>query len=98
MSGGSYNYAFQQMRDFADSLQCSTPERTAFKAHCYKVAEAMRAIEWVDSCDNSRGEETPAIMKCIQYQDVLKQAIVDAEATQKSLTDVITLAKEHVGS
>lgn len=81
MSGGSYDYAFGRVNDFADDLRRrveiervprideydgtvipgmdpKTVElRLAFCDHLEKVAEAMHAIEWVDSSDYGPGDE-----------------------------------------
>lgn len=76
MSGGSYNYAFNGLEYFASTMslsgQCdAAPQalRVAFRAHCYKVAEAMRAIEWNDSCDGD-ANEAAKILACIQPGDI----------------------------
>lgn len=65
MSGGSYHYAHETVRRFAEALEegktfegyetgsgtCLV--RLGFAAHLRKVAEAMQAIEWEDSADCS---------------------------------------------
>lgn len=73
MSGGSYNYAYRYVEEFADALErneridggeLSEPnglDRLAFAAHLRKVAAAMKAIEWVDSYDCSPPHDTLAI-------------------------------------
>ena len=80
MSGGSYNYAYERIALLADEIQPSTPERRAFKAHLHKVARACQDIEWVDSCDYSKGEETAAILACLQPLDVVATALADLRA------------------
>ena len=64
MSGGSYDYAYVKVEEFAYSIreegQCSAapPElRRAFAEHCHLVARAMKAVEWNDSCDGDNEEE-----------------------------------------
>lgn len=74
MSGGSMNYLFDKVKD-AD-FRLTTPERIAFQAHLALVAEALHDIEWVDSCDYGKGDETEAILKCISRE------AVDAEAAK----------------
>lgn len=76
MSGGSYNYAYQRVEDFAESLASSSPERAAFKKLLVKVARAMHDIEWVDSCDMGRGDEIPAIMECVTPSDLQEVVLV----------------------
>lgn len=61
MSGGSHNYAFRHVDEFDACSYHSTPLRAAFNVHLRKVAEAMRAVEWVDSCDCLPGQEEKAI-------------------------------------
>lgn len=66
MSGGSMDYLYRRIEDAEFDL--TTPERIAFKQHLNLVAEACKAIEWVDSCDNSEGSETEVIAKCINIK------------------------------
>jgi len=77
MSGGSYNYAYGRVNDFAFELErnlegqrledpdAMSPEardaRLRLVAHLKLVASAMHAIEWVDSCDYGPDDEIPAI-------------------------------------
>ena len=74
MSGGAYHYAHRVVLEFAESLDAgcdadgedrpTTPERLRFAAHLRLVAEAMRAIEWVDSGDGA--DEKNAIEKALR--------------------------------
>lgn len=63
MSGGSYDYLYCMVEGMADRIVQSggTPERQRFAKHLRRVARAMHAIRWVDSCDLDRGEENEAI-------------------------------------
>ena len=63
MSGGSMNYLYSHIQDA--EFELTTPQRIAFKQHLNLVAEACKAIEWVDSGDNSEGSENEFITKCI---------------------------------
>jgi hypothetical protein len=63
MSGGSMNYLYSHIQDAEFKL--TTPQRIAFKQHLNLIAEACKAIEWVDSGDNSEGSENEVIIKCI---------------------------------
>ena len=81
MSGGSYDYAYSKVQDFANSMMLfeemhgpdgepiKNPKidklREQFREHLLKVAEAMRMIEWVDSGDCSPGDEHHAIRECL---------------------------------
>lgn len=73
MSGGSYDYAYLIVEHFAERLESGRTidgrrtdsanclARLGFAAHLRKVAEAMKAIEWVDSYDASSPEDINAI-------------------------------------
>lgn len=75
MSGGSYDYAYRRVEEFADALEngvtgdgmsrptgfANSLDRLGFAAHLRKVANAMKAIEWVDSGDCSPPHDTHAI-------------------------------------
>lgn len=88
MSGGSMEYFYHKVRDL--EFNTNTPERKAFKKHLDLIADALFAIEWVDSGDYGKGEENEPILKCIGRQDVLdtlieegKQLIQDLERFAK---------------
>ena len=63
MSGGHYNYFYSKLHEFASwqSGQKSCPYRDAFRDLLTKCATAAHAIEWVDSCDYSEGDEIEPI-------------------------------------
>ena len=92
MSGGSMDYLYLKVADAW--FKENTPERKAFRTHLGKVAEALRAIEWVDSYDTSPGSEVEAIMACISRADVLAEAVDDA---QRVLTDLEAAIKKAQG-
>lgn len=90
MSGGSYDYAYVRVQDMAESLsgKDSNPRRRAFAKLLLKVSHAMKAIEWVDSCDWSAGDENGPIDECLKRADVfeaerenLEQAVESAKRT-----------------
>lgn len=88
MSGGSYDYAYSKLNDFADSLQLTTPLRKAFKTHLLKVSNACHDIEWVDSCDWSPGDEDEAIRATLGEHAntlVLIEVIADAKRIMAEL-------------
>lgn len=60
MSGGSYDYLYCKVEEMADRIG-NTPERQRFAKHLRRVAKAMHAIEWVDSCDWGKGDENAPI-------------------------------------
>lgn len=67
MSGGSMNYLYRRIEDV--EFELTTPQRITFKQHLNLVAEACKAVEWVDSGDNSEGSENEFITKCINNLD-----------------------------
>ena len=68
MSGGSMDYLYRKIQDA--EFELNTSERIAFKQHLQLVAEACKAIEWVDSGDNSEGSEIEAIVDCINNLNI----------------------------
>lgn len=66
VSGGSWDYFYCRLEEVADRL-IEEPgiERKAFGRHLRKCAAALKAIEWVDSCDSSSPHDTDAIRKAI---------------------------------
>jgi hypothetical protein len=62
MSGGSWDYVCWKFQEVGDRL-CSEkdPLRRALGKKVNALAEVMKAIEWVDSCDSSHPEDTDAI-------------------------------------
>ncbi len=75
MSGGSYDYAYRRLEEFADDLReegacdCASPElRNLFREHVRLVAKAMKAIEWNDSCDGDDWERK-LILECLRLTE-----------------------------
>lgn len=64
MSGGSMDYLYSRVR-YAE-FTTETPERKAFAEHLQLVADALRAIEWVDSGDWGPGDENEPIRACLR--------------------------------
>lgn len=62
MSGGSWNYVYAQVQDVVDRLLHETKaNRRALGRMLEKVPDALKDIEWVDSCDYGKGDEDEAI-------------------------------------
>ena len=91
MSGGSYEYAYQRVRSMADDLrrQDTNPLRAAFANHLQIVADAMYAVEWVDSGDKGPGDENAAIRACLSPGAELESAIKMAEAAMVTLSGAL---------
>lgn len=88
MSGGSYNYAYCRVEDFAASLRHTSshiPARMAFATLLDKVAAAMHDIEWVDSGDYSVGKDLPAIRACVGRSDELQELLKQASEIRNQL-------------
>ncbi|HEX2879498.1 MAG TPA: hypothetical protein VHO25_08165 [Polyangiaceae bacterium] len=94
MSGGSYDYAYRKIEDLADEIGTNhlptKAVREAFKAHLRKVAEAARAIEWVDSSDYARGDEVGPIREVIAPGSELVEARKQAEEALKVLQSALS--------
>lgn len=91
MSGGSLDYVYVKVEDAANDVasRAETPEHRAFAAHLQKVAKALKALEWMWSCDTSRGSEREAVMACIAPSDVLAEAVRNAERAKAELEAVL---------
>lgn len=81
MSGGSMDYAYNHVLWAIEKIQPSEDKdptiqrlRDAFKRHLEVVAEAMRAIEWVDSSDMGPGDEVDPIKAVFIHGKVVCQA------------------------
>jgi hypothetical protein len=82
MSGGAYDYAFFKVEEMAKSLRSTNedPRRAAFKKLLTLVADAMHAIEWVDSCDDAHGDEHAAVDACFAFMGSDPSIITKAHA------------------
>jgi hypothetical protein len=80
VSGGSYDYAYRRVLDFADDIDIDTAgdyedgrsspaQRAAFREHLRKVAAAMKAIEWNDSGDGA-DDEGDLIRACLDARAI----------------------------
>lgn len=89
MSGGRYDYAYVKVQDFADDIcKSRDPLWRAFGAHCKLVADAMYAIEWVDSGDSNRDEAVKAIKAVLGTGVELKQLLADADEIVKRINAI----------
>lgn len=69
MSGGSYDYFYSDLEDFANSIDQygMNPKRAAFRRLLLLCAKAAHDIEWVDSGDLGDGDESEAIDKVFGF-------------------------------
>lgn len=74
MSGGSYNYLFERVEEMASQIRINNKDiqsrqvfelRESFASHLSDVARAMKAVEWVDSCDSGEGAEVASILRVL---------------------------------
>lgn len=107
MSGGSYNYAYRQIEDLAESISeragCCELEgpgtygsppslRRAFCEHLKRVAAACHAIEWNDSCDG-HADEQRLIRECIAPGAELEHSIQRAGEAAEELANLLERAR-----
>ena len=92
MSGGSYDYSCFRVNDMAEDtrIKFGSPLRRAFGKHLALVSEAMRMVEWVDSSDNSPGDENDAIKRVLQPGAELSELIEMAKEVRDQLDEAIT--------
>ena len=88
MSGGSGNYRYRQVKEWAEELMSSRCEkRRALGQHLTLIATALYDIEWVDSGDYSPGDEIKSIMACISKEKVTSCLIEEAKEMIKKLEE-----------
>lgn len=58
-----------------------------------RIADALKAIEWVDSGDSGVGDESAAIRRCITTSEILGAALIMAENARNSLEKEIAVAR-----
>lgn len=101
MSGGSYDYLYSRVESMAENIpHRNNPRRVAFKKLLSLVADAMHAIEWVDSCDYAPGDEDEQIERCLKFiqpnwATIAKAAAFDEvqKMFEKSMVDLEVLSK-----
>lgn len=98
MSGGSLDYVYSSVEDAARTLTAIAEDEVqrAFAKHLFRVAKALKAAEWVLSCDYGPGDDHEAILAVITPRDVLASLVDDAEQTQAQLQEWIIRAKGEV--
>lgn len=95
MSGGSWDYLYQQLEYPVERLKHSPiPERRAFGHLLEKVQTALHDIEWVDSNDYGEGEEIPAIRAAMGEMAVPKLLIKEAKEAMENLQKAIEAAEK----
>ena len=93
MSGGSWDYLGEKLTEAADRLQRSRdPQRRALGKQMARMADAMHAIEWVDSADYSPGDENEPIAKALGTDApklIAVELLQEANAIHKKLEAAI---------
>lgn len=82
MSGGSVGYLYSRIEEAY--FHQNTQERRALKAHMYKLARALRAVEWNDSGDGA-DDESELIREAIGGAAILEAAVQHAQEAHKEL-------------
>lgn len=78
MSGGSWDYLSENVENAArHCIGSDLPERRAFGRHLVKVAEALHAIEWVDSGDWGHPRDSEAIRAVITPEQEAQSMAAD---------------------
>lgn len=101
MSGGSYDYCYCKVEDIAYRIEgtgrCTETKaaRAAFAAHLRLVANALHAIEWVDSCDYSSGDELAPIRACLASGAEVEYATQAARETLEALERALAHAESR---
>lgn len=95
MSGGSLDYCYGRVRDAAETIlaRADSPAHRAFAAHLMKVSEALRAMEWMLSCDTSPGSELNAIRAVLSDGAELEAA---TERAREALADLQSALSANV--
>lgn len=103
MSGGAYEYAYNHVQTMANTMRVentgcaaytSTALRRAFREHLFKVARAMRAIEWNDSEDGD-DKEQEYILACVSPTELLDIARKYALMAKQDLEHAIELVDKE---
>lgn len=91
MSGGSWNYAYNDLERLAEKL-CNERKlkRRVLGKLVWRLAQAMHDIEWVDSDDMSPGDEIKAIEEVLLFDP----ARVGVEILHENLDCIIDDARE----
>lgn len=92
MSGGSWDYSYHRVEELASRFSMErAPLRRAFGAHLYKVAKALKDVEWVDSADFCPGDEEAAIRAVLPQAEkaVLDVVLEDLKRTIDEATALL---------
>ena len=92
MSGGSLDYCYRRVHDAALTILqlAESPTHRAFAAHLMKVSEALRAMEWMLSCDTSPGSEVAAIRAVLSEGAELEAATERAREALAELQSALS--------
>lgn len=80
MSGGSMDYLYRRVEEA--EFRENTPLRRLFRAHLLLVADALHAIEWVDSGDRSPGGDEDEIRAVLEDGPLLRVRLAVDEARE----------------
>lgn len=94
MSGGSLDYVYSQVENAASQIKdrAENPLQESFADHLFKVARALKDLEWHYSCD-TRDPEPESVQEIVSPQDVLSAAMRRAELVHVQLMEALENAK-----
>jgi hypothetical protein len=101
VSGGSYDYAYRHVEEVAGqiaSAHANDPLALAFADHLRKVATAMHAVEWADSCDWSWEDAIGPMRAVVHPGAELEQARAMAARAHAALGALLTASGEAPGA
>jgi len=97
MSGGELEYIYFKLYETARHAKqlATTPLQRAFVEHLFKVAAALKAVEWLWSGDTGPGDEVPALLAVISKEAVLEQVTREAQAAKKEIEIALNFIEEE---
>jgi hypothetical protein len=102
MSGGSYDYFYTKLEEFAGQLRieggcpgnCAFPhERKALQDHLFKLVKLLSAIEWNDSGDGDPNERK-LMLEFLGTERILESVLYEARKTLGNLHFEIQRAED----
>ena len=96
MSGGSWDYVYRTFEDIAERLDAhKSAKRRAFGKHMHLIAQAMKAIEWVDSGDRSSPTDDTAIDAVLGASGRTQELAILVDEAKKLIQTLQTCVKAN---
>ena len=91
----SLDYCYGHVDQAADRIaNSSRPLHQAFAAHLRLVSKALKAVEWVYSCDNSPGSEDVAVRAVVSRTEELVFAREAIEQAIRQANEILVTIDE----